>query len=168
MEEIGIDMSRQPASIGRSARHSFDLIVTLSPEAHHQALDLAHGSPSRWNIGRRRIQRWPPAAASRSSTPTAPCATACSARSRRNLAPLGAGRRSEALSGSRNSFACCGGTSPGAAEPFCLVPRSDGWICKRLSARLHRANGGIACTGRSTTTPVRGCFRPIERSRRRD
>jgi protein-tyrosine-phosphatase len=44
MEEIGIDMSRhKPMSLAGLHDRSFDLIVTLAPEAHHQALDLAHG-----------------------------------------------------------------------------------------------------------------------------
>jgi protein-tyrosine-phosphatase len=41
MEEIGIDMSRhEPKMIAELYDTSFDLIVTLSPEAHHQALEL--------------------------------------------------------------------------------------------------------------------------------
>ena len=44
MEEIGIDMSHHvPVSITDLHDASFDLIVTLAPEAHHQALELAHG-----------------------------------------------------------------------------------------------------------------------------
>jgi protein-tyrosine-phosphatase len=43
MEEIGIDMSRHvPKSIGDLHDLSFDLIVTLAPEAQHKALELAH------------------------------------------------------------------------------------------------------------------------------
>lgn len=41
MEEIGIDISRHtPRTIADLNDTSFDLIVTLSPEAHHQALEL--------------------------------------------------------------------------------------------------------------------------------
>jgi protein-tyrosine-phosphatase len=41
MEELGIDLSRhRPASLADLHDTSFDLIVTLSPEAHHQALEL--------------------------------------------------------------------------------------------------------------------------------
>lgn len=41
MDEIGIDVSRhQPHTLGDLNDTSFDLIVTLSPEAHHQALEL--------------------------------------------------------------------------------------------------------------------------------
>lgn len=41
MDEIGIDLSRhQPHTLGELNDTSFDLIVTLSPEAHHQALEL--------------------------------------------------------------------------------------------------------------------------------
>ena len=42
MEEIGIDLSgHRPTSLADLPDTSFDLIVTLSPEAHHKALDLA-------------------------------------------------------------------------------------------------------------------------------
>ena len=41
MEELGIDMSRhKPVSLAGVHDRSFDLIVTLAPEAHHQALEL--------------------------------------------------------------------------------------------------------------------------------
>ena len=41
MEEIGIDVSQHtPHTIGDLNDTSFDLIVSLSPEAHHQALEL--------------------------------------------------------------------------------------------------------------------------------
>jgi protein-tyrosine-phosphatase len=41
MEELGIDLSRhRPISLADLHDTSFDLIVTLSPEAHHQALAL--------------------------------------------------------------------------------------------------------------------------------
>jgi protein-tyrosine-phosphatase len=41
MEEIGIDISRHaPRTLQELHDTSFDLIVTLSPEAHHQALEL--------------------------------------------------------------------------------------------------------------------------------
>ncbi len=44
MEEIGVDMSRhKPVSVGDLHDLSFDLIVTLAPEAQHKALELAHG-----------------------------------------------------------------------------------------------------------------------------
>ena len=44
MEEIGIDISGHvPASLAGVHDTSFDLIVTLTPEARRQALDLAHG-----------------------------------------------------------------------------------------------------------------------------
>lgn len=44
MEEMGVDMSRhEPASIGDLHDLSFDLVVTLAPEAQHKALELAHG-----------------------------------------------------------------------------------------------------------------------------
>jgi len=41
MNEIGIDVSRhRPHTLRELNDTSFDLIVTLSPEAHHQALEL--------------------------------------------------------------------------------------------------------------------------------
>jgi len=41
MDEIGIDMSgHRPNTIADLHDTSFDLIVTLSPEAHHQALEM--------------------------------------------------------------------------------------------------------------------------------
>jgi protein-tyrosine-phosphatase len=44
MEELGIDISgHRPTSLDELADSSFDLIVSLSPEAHHKALQLAEG-----------------------------------------------------------------------------------------------------------------------------
>jgi protein-tyrosine-phosphatase len=41
MEELGIDISKhQPMSLAELHDTAFDLIVSLSPEAHHKALDL--------------------------------------------------------------------------------------------------------------------------------
>jgi protein-tyrosine-phosphatase len=41
MDEIGIDLTRhQPTAIDDLEDTSFDLIVTLAPEAHHKALEL--------------------------------------------------------------------------------------------------------------------------------
>jgi protein-tyrosine-phosphatase len=41
MEELGIDLSNhKPMSLEELEDTSFDLIVTLAPEAHHKALDL--------------------------------------------------------------------------------------------------------------------------------
>lgn len=43
MEEIGADISgHQPKTFEELHDTSFDLIVSLSPEAHHHALELAH------------------------------------------------------------------------------------------------------------------------------
>lgn len=42
MEELGIDLSgHRPTALAELHDTSFDLIVTLSPEAHHKALALA-------------------------------------------------------------------------------------------------------------------------------
>jgi protein-tyrosine-phosphatase len=44
MEELGIDMSRhKPVSLAGVHDTSFDLIVTLAPEAHHKALEIVGG-----------------------------------------------------------------------------------------------------------------------------
>jgi protein-tyrosine-phosphatase len=44
MDEIGIDISpHKPKSLDALKDGSFDLIVSLSPEAHHKALQLAQG-----------------------------------------------------------------------------------------------------------------------------
>jgi protein-tyrosine-phosphatase len=44
MEELGIDMSKhRPVTLAGVHDTSFDLIVTLAPEAHHKALQLAEG-----------------------------------------------------------------------------------------------------------------------------
>ncbi len=41
MDEIGIDVSRHaPTTLADLHDTTFDLIITLSPEAHHQALEL--------------------------------------------------------------------------------------------------------------------------------
>jgi protein-tyrosine-phosphatase len=41
MDEIGIDVTRHtPRSLAELHDTTFDLIITLSPEAHHQALEL--------------------------------------------------------------------------------------------------------------------------------
>lgn len=43
MEELGIDISQyHPKTFEDLADTSFDLIVSLSPEAHHKAVDLTH------------------------------------------------------------------------------------------------------------------------------
>jgi protein-tyrosine-phosphatase len=49
MDELGIDLSRhRPVSLDELADLEgldFDLVVSLSPEAHHAALDLTHDHP---------------------------------------------------------------------------------------------------------------------------
>lgn len=41
MDEIGIDLSRhKPQAIADLCDSSFDVVISLSPEAHHQALEL--------------------------------------------------------------------------------------------------------------------------------
>lgn len=41
MDEIGIDLSsHEPTSIAELYDTSFDVVVTLSPEAHHQAIEM--------------------------------------------------------------------------------------------------------------------------------
>ena len=44
MDELGIDISQhKPQTLAELGDSSFDLIVSLSPEAHHKALELAEG-----------------------------------------------------------------------------------------------------------------------------
>src|SRR5438552_16566714 len=53
MEEIGIDISRHtPHTLRDLYDTSFDLIVTLSPDAHHQALELTRTMPAE-------VEYWP-------------------------------------------------------------------------------------------------------------
>ena len=53
MDEIGIDISdHQPTAMSELEDTGFDLIITLSPEAHHQALELARSLPAE-------VEYWP-------------------------------------------------------------------------------------------------------------
>jgi protein-tyrosine-phosphatase len=55
MREIGIDLSRHvPKRLADLLDTSFDLIITLTPEAHHQALELTRASAVEveyWKLG---------------------------------------------------------------------------------------------------------------------
>lgn len=53
MDEIGIDLAKhKPQSFGDLEDLSFDLVVSLTPEAHHQAAKLTHDSGAA-------IEYWP-------------------------------------------------------------------------------------------------------------
>ena len=53
MDEIGIDMSEhEPAQLKEIEGETFDLIVTLSPEAHHHGVELTRVIPAE-------IEYWP-------------------------------------------------------------------------------------------------------------
>jgi len=53
LDEIGIDVHRHHAkTFGDVDPSSFDLIVTLSPEAHHQALEFTRGTAAE-------VEYWP-------------------------------------------------------------------------------------------------------------
>ena len=53
LDELGIDMHRHHAkTFGDVDPASFDLIVTLSPEAHHQALEFTRGTAAE-------VEYWP-------------------------------------------------------------------------------------------------------------
>jgi protein-tyrosine-phosphatase len=53
MDEIGIDMSEhEPAQFKEIESETFDLIVTLSPEAHHHGVELTRVIPAE-------IEYWP-------------------------------------------------------------------------------------------------------------
>jgi protein-tyrosine-phosphatase len=55
MDEIGIDVSEhEPQPLECVADMTFDLIVTLSPEAHHHALELTRTSAAK-------VEYWPTA-----------------------------------------------------------------------------------------------------------
>ena len=55
LDELGIDVHRHHAkTFGDVDPSSFDLIVTLSPEAHHQALEFTRGTAAEveyWPVG---------------------------------------------------------------------------------------------------------------------
>ena len=79
MDEIGIDIARhRPIAIEDLDDTSFDLIVTLAPEAHHKALELTRTMAADVEYWPRWTRPPPPATASRSWTPTARCATSFS------------------------------------------------------------------------------------------
>ena len=80
LDEIGIDASKhKPRTLEELEEWeglNFDLIVTLAPEAHHEALELTRTLAAE-------VEYWPTpdptscrAPASRCSTPIATCATA--------------------------------------------------------------------------------------------
>ncbi len=47
MDEIGIDLSEhEPQSLKSLAGETFDLIISLSPEAHHHAIELTRTVPA--------------------------------------------------------------------------------------------------------------------------
>ncbi len=54
MSEIGVAMSKHaPKIFDNLADNSFDAVVSLSPEAHHKAVDLTrymHCDVRRWNV----------------------------------------------------------------------------------------------------------------------
>ena len=80
MEEIGIDISRHKPitfeELDDLEGLNFDLIVTLSPPAHHRALELTRTVRGRGRIlADGRPDRGPRAAASSGSMPIARCAT---------------------------------------------------------------------------------------------
>ena len=79
MEEIGIDIARHKPVTFEDVEDleglNFDLIVTLSPPAHHKALELTRTNAPRSNTGRPSTRPVSRAAASSGSTPIAPCVT---------------------------------------------------------------------------------------------
>jgi protein-tyrosine-phosphatase len=53
MDEIGIDISdHEPATIKDLGAEPFDLIITLSPEAHHHGVELTRVNPAE-------VEYWP-------------------------------------------------------------------------------------------------------------
>src|ERR1700712_1953184 len=78
MDELGIEIGKYHPKTFEDMEDSsmFDLCVTLSPEAQHRAVGLAHTAPSRSNTARPWIPPSSRAAATSASTPTALPATA--------------------------------------------------------------------------------------------
>ena len=80
MAELGQDISSHKPMTFEELEDweglNFDLIITLSPEAHHKALELTHTWRPMSNTGRRRIPPARKATASRSLPPIAKSATA--------------------------------------------------------------------------------------------
>ena len=53
MEEIGIDISdHEPSALGDFEGELFDLVITLSPEAHHHGLEMTRVMPAE-------VEYWP-------------------------------------------------------------------------------------------------------------
>jgi protein-tyrosine-phosphatase len=53
MDEIGIDISdHEPATLREVEGETFDLIITLSPEAHHHGVEMTRVSPAT-------VEYWP-------------------------------------------------------------------------------------------------------------
>ena len=76
MEEMGIDISRHAAKTFDDLQDDlFDIVVTLSPEAHHRALELTRTSPVEVEFWNTFDPAWWREAANSGSTPTARCAT---------------------------------------------------------------------------------------------
>ena len=78
MDELGADLSNfQPKTFGELIDGSFDLVISLTPEAHHRAVELTRAGPWTWNIGRLSTRPWSSDRARPCSTPTAQCAIPC-------------------------------------------------------------------------------------------
>ena len=78
MDEIGIEIANhKPKRFDDLEDASFDLIVTLSPEAHHKAMELTRVRRSTSNIGRPMTRPPSKGRASSGWTPTARFATNC-------------------------------------------------------------------------------------------
>lgn len=66
MDEIGIDISdHEPSTLKEHETDAFDLIVTLSPEAHHHGIEMTRLMPAK-------VEYWP--------TPDATALTECADR----------------------------------------------------------------------------------------
>lgn len=52
LDEIGVDVHHQPKTFDDIDPSSYDLIVTLSPEAHHRALEATRGTAAE-------VEYWP-------------------------------------------------------------------------------------------------------------
>ena len=97
MEEIGIDIARHKPVTFEELEDleglNFDLIVTLSPPAHHKALELTRVHAARGRIlADASIRPASKAAASSGSTPTAPVRDELMARIRERFGQAGRGQ----------------------------------------------------------------------------
>ena len=76
LDEMGVDLHRHHVKTLEDVDPGgFDLIISLSPEAHHAALELTRDVATDVSTGLRPIPALSRASAIRGCAPTAPCVT---------------------------------------------------------------------------------------------